>query len=340
MKIAILGAGSLGTISGAFISKNCDYVVLIDANKEHVNVLNEKGATITGTVDVNVPVKAITPDQMEGTYDVVLYLVKQTYNEAALTALVPHLHKDSVVCTMQNGVPEAAVADYVGREKVLGCAVGWGATWIKAGVSELTSDPTKMTLDVGELDGTITERAKTVAGILENICPVEITENLLGIRWTKLLINATFSGMSAVLGCTFGDILDNKKALACVAHIANEIITVVDALGITLEKMQGADLRMLAFKTKAEMESKFAIYEAVFRPHGLLKASMLQDIEKGLKTEIDAINGVVCENGKKVGVPTPIDDQVVAIIKGIEEGKYTPVLDNLDMITLPDVPEA
>ena len=340
MRIAVLGVGSLGTISGAFISKNCDDVVLIDANKEHVDALNEKGATITGTVDINVPVKAITPDQMEGTYDVVLYLVKQTYNKAALTALVPHLLENSVVCTMQNGVPEAEVGEYVGKEKVIGCAVGWGATWIKAGVSELTSDPTKMTLNVGELDGSITERVKTVAGILENVCPVEITENLPGIRWTKLLINATFSGMSAVLGCTFGDILDNKKALACVAHIANEIIKVVAAIGITLEKMQGADLSILAFKTKAEMESKFAIYEGVFRPHALLKASMLQDIEKGLKTEIDAINGVVCENGKKMGVPTPIDDQIVTIIKGIEEGKYKPVFDNLDMITLPDVPEA
>jgi len=339
MKIAIVGVGSLGTITGALIAKKGFDVVLVDANKEHVDELNRNGATITGTMELTVPVTAITPDQMEGTYDVVLYLVKQTNNDAALTGLLPHLREDSVVCTMQNGVPEEKVAEYVGREKVLGCAVGWGATWVKPGVSELTSSPDKMTFDLGELDGSTTDRVKKVAEILESVCPVIITDNLTGIRWTKLLINATFSGMSAVLGCTFGDVLDDRKALTCVAHIANEIIQVVDAIGVTMEPMQGADLKMLAFKTKAEMEAKFAIYEAVFRPHALLKASMLQDIEKGLKTEIAAINGVVCETGRAVNVPTLIDDTVVAIVKGIEEGKYTPVFENLAMFTLPEVPE-
>jgi 2-dehydropantoate 2-reductase len=150
MKVAILGAGSLGTISGALITKNGGDVVLIDANKEHVEALNKNGATITGKMDITVPVKAITPDAMSGEYDLVLYLVKQTYNEAALKALVPHLHKDSIVCTLQNGVPEDAVAAHVGREKVMGCAVGWGATWLRPGVSELTSESEKMTLDVGE----------------------------------------------------------------------------------------------------------------------------------------------------------------------------------------------
>ena len=339
MKTAILGAGSLGTISGALITKNGGDVVLIDANKEHVEALNKNGATITGKLDITVPVKAITPDAMSGEYDLVLYLVKQTYNEAALKALVPHLHKDSIVCTLQNGVPEDAVAAHVGREKVMGCAVGWGATWLRPGVSELTSESDKMTLDVGELDGTIKERTKAVATVLEKICPTEITTNLPGIRWSKLLINATLSGMSAALGCTFGEVLDNEKALACVALIGNETIAVVHKLGVTLEKIQGADLNILAFQTQAEMAARGGIYKMVFGPHRLLKASMLQDIEKGLKTEIDAINGVVCENGRKTGVPTPINDTVVSIVKGIEQGKYKAEFSNLSMFQLTQLPE-
>jgi len=339
MKTILLGAGSLGTIAGALITKNGGDVLLVDANKAHVDALNRNGATVTGLTKLNVPVKAITPDQMEGTYDLVFYLVKQTYNEPALKALAPHLHKDSIVCTLQNGVPEEEVARYVGREKVIGCAVGWGATWIGPGVSELTSDPGKMTLDLGELDGSVTERIKKVAGVLEKICPTEITTNLAGIRWAKLLINATLSGMSASLGCTFGDILDSDKALACAAFIGDETIQVAAKLGVTLEKIQGADLRVLAFKTKAEMTQRFAIYRAVFGPHKLLKASMLQDIEKGLKTEIDAINGVVSESGKKVGIATPINDKVVEIVKRIETGKMKTVFDNLSMFDLPELPE-
>jgi 2-dehydropantoate 2-reductase len=339
MKTIILGAGSLGTIAGALITKNGGDVLLVDANKAHVDALNRNGATVTGLTKLNVPVKAVTPDQMEGTYDLVLYLVKQTYNESALKALLPHLHKNSIVCTMQNGVPEEEVARYVGREKVMGCAVGWGATWIGPGVSELTSDPGKMTLDLGELDGSVTERIKKAAGVLEKICPTEITTNLAGIRWAKLLINATLSGMSASLGCNFGDILDSDKALACAAFIGDETIRVAAGLGVTLEKIQGADLRVLAFKTRAEMAQKFAIYRAVFGPHKLLKASMLQDIEKGLKTEIDAINGVVSECGKKVGIATPINDKVVEIVKEIETGRMKAVFDNLSLFNLPDLPE-
>ncbi|PKN34847.1 MAG: 2-dehydropantoate 2-reductase [Deltaproteobacteria bacterium HGW-Deltaproteobacteria-19] len=339
MKVAILGAGSLGTISGALITKNGGDVVLIDANREHVEALNKNGATITGKMDITVPVKAITPDAMSGEYDLILYLVKQTYNESALKALVPHLHKDSIVCTLQNGVPEDAVAAHVGREKVMGCAVGWGATWLRPGVSELTSESDKMTLDVGELDGTIRDRTKAVAAILEKICPTEITTNLPGIRWSKLLINATLSGMSAALGCTFGEVLDNEKALACVALIGNETIAVVHKLGVALEKIQGADLNILAFQTQAEMAARAGIYKMVFGPHRLLKASMLQDIEKGLKTEIDAINGIVCENGRKTGVPTPINDTVVSIVKGIEQGKYKAVFDNLSIFQLTKLPE-
>lgn len=339
MKVAILGAGSLGTISGALITKNGGDVVLIDANREHVDALNKNGATVTGKLDINVPVKAITPGEMSGTYDLVLYLVKQTYNEAALKSLVPHLHKDSIVCTLQNGVPEEAVAAYVGREKVMGCAVGWGATWLRPGVSELTSEADKMTLDLGELDGTIRERTKAVAALLEKICPTEITTNLPGIRWSKLLINATMSGMSAALGCTFGDVLDNEKALACATWIGNESIAVVRKLGISLEKIQGADLNILAFQTQAELTGRMGIYKLVFGPHRLLKASMLQDLEKGLKTEIDAINGVVCENGRRMGVATPINDTVVKIVSGIENGKYKAVFDNLSIFELPILPE-
>jgi len=85
MKIAIMGAGSLGTILGAYITKAGVDVDLIDVNEEHVKALNEKGATITGTTNFNVPVKALTPDKMQDVYDLVFYLVKQTYDDEALT---------------------------------------------------------------------------------------------------------------------------------------------------------------------------------------------------------------------------------------------------------------
>jgi 2-dehydropantoate 2-reductase len=338
MRVAIMGVGSLGTIIGAYAAKAGFEIDLIDANAEHVKALNEKGATVIGTVEFNHPVRAITPEEMEGTYDLVFYIVKQTYNDVALKQLLPHLGPESAVLTLQNGVPEPEVAAIVGEKRTMGGTVGWGATWTGPGVSELTSDPNNMSFEIGELNGKITDRLMKARDILESMCHVEVMENLMGIRWTKLLVNATFSGMSACLGCTFGDILDNPKAMDCVKHNANETIKLGKAANIKMEPMHGFDLGgLLSFETRAEMDSKDPIYNKMWGPHRKLKASMLQDLEKGRKTEIGAINGVVCDFGDKYGIETPVNDQVVEIVRGIETGKYNYVFDNLDLFKVPEV---
>lgn len=337
MRLAIMGVGSLGTILGAYIQKGGVDIDLIDVNIEHVNALNEKGAFVTGTDNFNVPVKAITPDKMEGIYDIVFLMIKQTYNDVALKQLVTHLGPESVVCTLQNGVPETAVAEVIGEEKTIGGTVSWGATWIKPGVSELTSALDKVSFEIGEIDGKVTDRLLKVKEILELMCPTFIEENLMGTRWTKLLINSTFSGMSTVLGCTYGDILDNKDALMCAKYIANENINVGIAAGIEMEPMQGLDLgKLLKFTTIEERDANDHAYEAFFGPHRKLKASMLQDLEKGRKCEIDAINGVVCDWGRKYGIATPVNDQVVEIVHGIEDGKYEYKFSNLEMMRIPE----
>ena len=337
MRAAIMGVGSLGTIMGALMTKNGGDVVLIDANKAHVDALNATGAKVVGKLDLTVPVKAITPDEMSGTYDVVFYLVKQTANAIALKQLLPHLGPKSVVCTLQNGVPEDAVAEVIGKERTLGCAVGWGATWRGPGVSMLTSEPDKMTFDLGEMNGVVRERTTEVAALLNLAGKAEIVTNLAGVRWTKLLVNATMSGMSAALGCTFGDVLDNAKALDCAAHIANASLQVAAARGIKMDPIQGFDLTRLAFATKEERAAKAPIYNALFGPHRLLKASMLQDLEKGNRTEIDAINGVVSDWGARLGVPTPVNDKVVETVKGIEAKKYSYQMSNLDFFAIPEI---
>jgi len=214
--------------------------------------------------------------------------------------------------------------------------VGWGATWKAPGISELTSKTDLMTFDIGEISGDITDRIHTIKDILEQMCPTIVLDNLMGIRWTKLLINSTFSGMSAVLGCTFGDVVDNEKTLLCAKHIANECIATARCLGIKMEPIQGQDIeKLLAFKTKEERDCKDPIFKKLVGPHRKAKVSMLQDLEKGRRCEIDAINGVVCESGKKCSVPTPVNDTVVEIIKGIESGKFKYEFSNIELFNIP-----
>jgi len=100
VRIALVGVGSLGTIAGALLSKVGLDIVLIDANEEHVNELNSEGARIEGHMEATIPVKAIRPHQMDGTYDLFIYLVKSTFDDVALPALLPFMRDDSVLITL------------------------------------------------------------------------------------------------------------------------------------------------------------------------------------------------------------------------------------------------
>ena len=104
LRYAIYGAGSLGTILGAFITQKGVPIDLINRNQAHVDALNEKGARITGTVDMTVPVRAITPDMMEGRYDVILLMTKQLQNQEVVTHLRDYLSEGGVIVTLQNGL--------------------------------------------------------------------------------------------------------------------------------------------------------------------------------------------------------------------------------------------
>ena len=321
MRTAILGAGSLGTIIGALIAKSGRQVDFIDSYKENVDALNANGATVTGFLDLNVPVKALVPEQIEGYYDLIILLTKQTGNQAALTELLPHLHKDSVVCTLQNGVPEESVASYVGKERTIGGAVMFGATWVKPGVSMLTSPFTKvqeLAFEIGEMDGVMRPRLDQIKDILGAVGETKAMDNLMGIRWNKVLQNSCFSGMSAALGCTFGDVLASPKAMECIAHIADEVIKVCHAQGFRMVEAFGEDFESLELKSNADVAGKMALYHRVWDPHAKLKASMLQDLEKGRKTEIAYINGIVSDKGRDFGVPTPFNDKVVELVKEAE----------------------
>lgn len=332
MKACIYGAGSLGTVLGAYITKNGGEIDLINRNKAHVEALKQNGAKITGTVNMRVPVKAMTPDEMTEKYDLIILLTKQLYNVEVLEGLVPFMNDDCLVCTLQNGIPELSVSKVVGEDRTLGCTVAWGATLLEPGVVELTSEPDSLSFGLGSFSGKQDKRFFEVKKLLELMCPVEIEDNFIGVRWSKLLINAAFSGMSVVTGGTFGEAAETKSSRPMVQMIIKECIDVAEKANIKIAPVQGKNITMLfGFKSALKKKISFMLIPLGIKKHRLLKASMLQDIEHGKKTEVDFINGVVVEYGKKYGVPTPYNEKVVEIVHGIEEGKYKPSFDNIKL---------
>lgn len=332
MRAAIYGAGSLGTILGAFITRAGGQIELINRNRAHVAALREKGAKIIGTLDFTQSVTAYTPDKMSGTYDIIFLMTKQQQNEQVVSFLKGYLAEDGVIVTLQNGLPELQIADIVGPERILGCTVTWGATMVSPGVCELTSSPDALTFSLGHVGQISNRHFDEVKAFLEMMGRVDVEDNFIGMRWSKLLINASFSGMSTVLGCTFGEAAGPKDSRRIIQLLIKECIDVCAKFGIRIEPVQGKDIvKLLDWHNPLKRAFSMFIIPIAIRKHAGLKASMLQDIEHGKKTEVDAINGIVCTCGRKAGVLTPMNDKVVEIIHRIEAGKLSPGRENLKL---------
>ena len=330
MRIAIYGAGSLGTVMGAYLTKNGVRVDLVNRNKEHIKALKENGAHITGTVEMTVPVSAMLPEEMTGRYDVFFLMTKQLNNSETVTFLRDYLADDGVIVTLQNGIPEDSVAEIVGPERTIGITVEWGATMTVPGESRLTSDPDSLSFHMGRMAGIPESKLEEVKLILEHMCPVEIEDNLPGARWSKLLINAAFSGLGTVMGGTFGDVTKDPLGKELAVRCMKEVIDVGRAAGVTFAPVQGKDIVSL-FYWSNPLKKAFAklILPVAMKKHAAIEPSMLQDLKKNKPCEIDAINGVVCEWGKKKGIPTPVNDRITAIIHEIQDGKRKPAPENL-----------
>lgn len=330
MRIAIYGAGSLGTILGAFISKAGINIELINHNKAHVEALQTMGAQITGTVKFTQKVTAYTPNEMSGLYDIIFLMTKQQHNKDVVQLLKKYLISDGVLVTFPNGLPEILIAEILGEEHVLGCTVAWGATLQAPGICELTSAPDALSFSLGAISRNRSKHFNKVKELLELMGKVEVEENFIGTRWSKLLINAAFSGMSAVLGCTFGEAARPKESRKIIQALIKECIDVCKMGDIHIEPVQGKDIvKLLDYNNTIKRAFSFFIIPIAIRKHAKLKASMLQDLEKGKLTEVDAINGIVSQYGRKVGCPTPMNDRVVDVIHKIEQGELKPCFENL-----------
>lgn len=333
MRVAILGCGAMGTVMGAYLTQNGCPVDMVDNYQAHVDALNETGAHIVGMVDKRVPVRAMTPEQMEGIYDLVFLFTKQTANDQVLPALLPHLGEHSTVCTLQNGVPEPYVARHVGAERTVGGTVLWGATFLSPGVSELTQNISKNDhlFEIGEMDGSVGPRIRQVAEVLGKMGrPAKVTDQLMASRWGKLINNACMSGMSAVCGATFGEVLGHPIARACLSYLGHEVKQCCEAAGYKLPLLLNEQSpETLGLEDQAMYEANQAMFQVMYQDMHAAKASMLQDLEKGKRTEVTMINGFVCQTGAQHGIPTPFNDKVVEIVTKIEAGELPLSMENL-----------
>ena len=323
-RTAIFGAGAMGTTLGAHLARAGAEVDLITRNREHVAALNFVGAHITGTVDFVQRVRALTPDEMSGKYDIVFLMTKQRENAATVKHILPYLADDGVICTTQNGMPEESVAAVIGADRTLGCAVSWGATFIKAGEVRLTSSPDKLTFALGA-ETPDNPALPAVKAILQLMGEVRVVPNFKGARFAKLAVNSAFSSLSALSGLTFGEVSKTKPARALALSLLHEAFAVARGCGIEIEPIQGHDIvKIYGAERGLRKKIAYLLLPLAMKGHKDIVSGMYYDLKNGKKCDMEFVNGVIARLGREHGVPTPLNDKVLATCARIEEGAEKP----------------
>jgi 2-dehydropantoate 2-reductase len=338
-RLLLMGCGSVGgVIAGGLLRAGHDLTV-VTHNDEITQAIGTAGLRVT-TPDGSWTVPATVHTHLEeiaGPFAAVYLAMKATAVEQAAQDVAPYLADDGYVVTLQNGVVEDRVAALLGRERVVGALVGWGATMHAPGVYEMTSQGE---LVVGELDGQVMPRVQQVQAALETATPTTVSRNIYGVLWSKLAINCVITTLGAVTGQLLGEMLRRGAVRRLALVLISEVLDVARAQGIAVEPVGGTlDLERLylppdrrAGRWGFDLLPRHAIMMLVGIKFRRLKSSMLQSLERGRRPEIDFMNGYVVDRGREKGVPTPVNAALTQMVHEIAGGTRPIRPDNLGQL--------
>jgi 2-dehydropantoate 2-reductase len=306
MRVAMLGGtGAMGGLYGARLAEGgCD-VALVDVSREAVERVNRSGLRIDAAGEAaSHPVPATTDPSTVGVVDVVIVFVKCYDTEEAVRAASPMIGDDTVVLSLQNGWGNAPrIADIVGTGRVAIGVSYHSATAV--GPGHIQHAGTGKTF-LGELDGGVSERVTRIAGALNNAgIETEATDQVLRQVWSKLSLNVCTLPTSAVLRFTADQLIADGNVRELMREILAEAVAVANARDIPLD-----------------FDERWATITDILTRAVGGKASMLQDVEKKRRTEIDVINGAVAEMGAEAGIPTPYNETMTLLVKTIEDAYF------------------
>ena len=341
-RIAIVGAGALGGYVGGTLAHLGHDVTLIDPWPEHVEAIRSRGLELDGmTPDERFTVTRaktlhLTEVQSLARRPVEIAMVAvKSYDTAWAAMLIrPYLSPEGFVVSLQNCLNEETIAGVVGW----GRTVGVVASMISVDLYEagrirrtVAKGGDRYTIfRAGEPHGRVTRRVEELAELFRQVDSAKATTNLWGERWSKLVQNGMGNGVTAATGLTSGDCLRNETIRRFQIRLAGEAIRVGQALGYQLEKVRGVDPERFVLAAEgdaaalAEVEA-IIIPKAGANPRGdIQRPSMAQDILKGRRTEIEAMNGVIASKGAEAGVPAPSHAKLTDIVTRVERGELKP----------------
>jgi len=331
IRVAVVGAGAIGGIVAAFLARAGWDLEVVCKHRETAERAVSEGFHIFGVQrEHRIPLRGVKEIQdLSGPKDVVFLATKANDAMEAGQALLPFLKESSVVVSLQNGVCEDALAEILGRNRVIGCVVAWGASMHGPGDLEITSGGEFV---IGSLDGESKARLPLIKQMLDTIAPTRISENIMGELYSKLIINSCINSLGVIAGKKLGELLAMKGARQVFTAIMREAMAVAAAMGIKVEPGGGGKLDYYRFLEGSGVLSRMKrdlLIRIIGFKYRRIKSSSLQSLERGRKTEIDYLNGYICARGRKHGVSTPINDAVVRMIKEIEDSQRRMTPENL-----------
>ena len=302
MRIAIVGAGAMGSLFGGLLQEGGMDVYLVDINKEHVDAINTNGLTIKEEKRSRVVrLKAVTDPAGLEQMDLAIIFVKSYATTAASMTAATLVGDTGFVLTLQNGMGNAEkIAQHIQAERVLAGTTSQGATFLAPGqIFHAGKGPTTIGPWVE------TSRGKAWAEQLATdftSCGIDTQQvrNIRPVLWKKLFINVGINAITALTGIKNGELLDLEVTRELIRAAVEEAIKVAEALEIPVPE----DM----------VQSVFQVAEAT----GKNRSSMGQDVDNRRPTEIQAINGFVVSEAQRLGVKTPVNQTLTALIQTLE----------------------
>lgn len=302
--ITVIGAGAMGSLFGGLLAEGGLDVTLVDVWQDHVDAINRDGLKLVGHGgDRAVHVKATTDATSIEAADVVLVQTKALATRDGVGAATALFRDGAVAISFQNGLGnEDVIAEVIGKDKVMGGVTSQGANIEGPGVVRNHGD---LPSYIGELDGGVSPRGAAIAAAFTAAgLKTEASDDIMRDIWRKLMANIGVSSFSALCNCPVGRVFDAPETKALVFAAVDEAVAVGKAAGVDIDADHA---RAVLMEITGEGGT------------GTNWSSLAVDIKNGRRSEIDTINGAIVRLGRQFAIPTPINQTLVGLVKGLEE---------------------
>jgi 2-dehydropantoate 2-reductase len=332
-KLAVLGAGAIGSSISADLTKAGHDVTVIDQWPAQVEALKANGICVQmPDGEVKTPIRALHLCDLASAnleFDIVFLAVKSNDDRWLAEFIRPWLKADGVLVGTQNGMNDDTLASIAGKHRVVGCAMELSAEIFTPGLVKRNTTHKTTWFAVGELDGSYTPRVKEIAALLGHVGRCDVTNNIYGAKWTKLIANTMTMGPFGLLGLGNTDAASVPGMFELSVQLGRESTAVGTALGYRTEAIFG--LRADEFAGSSD-ENLVTAMKTLLGHVSRGRTAPIHDHMKGRRSEMEFISGVVSKKGRELGIATPFNDAVVEIDRAINRGELKMDRSNFDLL--------